>query len=69
MFEIEVLRRIFGPGGEEVVGGWGRLHEEFHDLYALQNIIRVIQSRRMRWAEHVAHMGDEKYIQYFGWKM
>jgi hypothetical protein len=52
-----VLRRIFGPKREEVAGGWRRLHnEELHNLYTSPNIIRVIKSRRIRWAEHVALM-------------
>jgi hypothetical protein len=52
--ENRVLKRIFGPKREEVVGGWRRLHnEELHNLYASSNITRVIKSRRMRWAEHV----------------
>jgi hypothetical protein len=54
-----VLRRIFGPKGDEVTGEWRRLHSEVHyDLYSSPNIIRVIKSRRMRGAEHVARMGD-----------
>jgi hypothetical protein len=58
MFENRVLRRIFGPRREEVAGGWRRLHnEELHNLYASSNIIRVIKSRRMRWAEHRPCMG------------
>jgi hypothetical protein len=49
VFENRVLRKIFGPKREEVAGGWRRLHnEEFHNLYASPNIIRVIRSRRMR---------------------
>jgi hypothetical protein len=60
MFGNTVLGRIYGPKGEEVMGGWRRLHnEEPHNLYASPNIIRAIISRRMRWAGHVAHMGDE----------
>jgi hypothetical protein len=48
VFENRVLRRIFGPKGEEVGGGWKRLHnEELHNLYASLNIIGVIKSRRM----------------------
>jgi hypothetical protein len=48
---VLVLRRIYGPKREEVAGSWRRLHiEELHNLYALPNIIRVIKSRRMRWA-------------------
>jgi hypothetical protein len=51
--------RIFGPKREEVAGGWRRLHnEELHNLYASPNIIRVIESRRMRWAGHVVGMGE-----------
>jgi hypothetical protein len=54
-----VLRRTFGPKREEVAGGWRRLHnEELHNLYASLNIIRVVKSRRMSWAGHVAHMED-----------
>jgi hypothetical protein len=51
VFENRVLRRIFGPKREEVAGGWKRLHnEELRKLYASQNIVRVIESRRMRLA-------------------
>jgi hypothetical protein len=58
-FENRVLRRIFGPKREEVAGGWRRLHnEELHNLYGSPNIIRVIKSRRMRWAGNVARMGE-----------
>jgi hypothetical protein len=57
VFENRVLRRKFGPKDEEVVGGWRRLHnEELHDLCASSNVIRVIKSRRVRWAGHVAQM-------------
>jgi hypothetical protein len=56
-----VLRRIFGPKGNEATGKWRRLHnEELNDLYLSPNIIRVIKSRRMRWAEHVARMGEKR---------
>ena len=55
-----VLRRIFGPRRDEVTGEWRRLHnEELNDFYSSPNIVRVIKSRRMRWAGHVAHMGEE----------
>jgi hypothetical protein len=58
-YENRVLRRIFGPKEEEVVGDWRRLHnEELHNFYLSQNIITVIRSRRMRWAGHVAWMGE-----------
>jgi len=56
-----VLRRIFGPRREELTGEWRRLHtEELNDLYASPNNVRVIKSRRMRWAWHVARMGEER---------
>jgi len=61
MFENMVLRRIFGPRRDEVTGDWRRLHkEEINDLYSSPNIVRVIKSRRMRWAGHVACMGEER---------
>ena len=53
-----VLRKIFGPRRDEVTGEWKRLHnEELNGLYSSPNIVRVIKSRRMRWAGHVALMG------------
>jgi len=56
-----VLRRIFGPRRDEVKGEWRRLNnEELSDLYSSPNIVRVIKSRRMRWAGHVARMGEER---------
>jgi hypothetical protein len=52
------LRRIFRPKRDEVTGGWRKLHnEELHNLYSSPSIIRIIKSRRMRWAGHVARMG------------
>jgi hypothetical protein len=57
VFENRVLRRIFGPKREED-GSWRKLHsDELHSLYSSPNIVRVIKSRRMRWAGHVARMG------------
>ena len=57
----KVLRRIFGPKRNEVTGKWRKLHsEELNDLYTSLNIIRVIKSRRMRWARHVASMGETR---------
>jgi hypothetical protein len=53
--------RIFGPKREEVEGGWRRLHNgELHDLYASPYIIRMIKPRMMRWAVHVARMGETR---------
>jgi hypothetical protein len=58
VFENRVLRRIFGPKRDDVTGDWRKLHnEELHNLYPSPNIIRMIKSRRMRWAGHVARMG------------
>jgi hypothetical protein len=58
VFENSVLRRIFGPKRDEMVGGWRKLHnEELHKLYPSPNIIRMIKSRRMRCARCVARMG------------
>ena len=54
-----MVLRIFGPRRDEVTGEWRRLHnEELNDLYSLPNIVRVIKSRRMRWAGHVARMSE-----------
>jgi hypothetical protein len=58
VFENRVLRRIFGPKRDEVTGGWRKLHEEeLYNSYSSPSIIRMIQSRRMRWAGHVAQTG------------
>jgi hypothetical protein len=63
MFENRVLRRMFGPKGDEVTEEWRKLHnEELNDLYPSPNIFRVIKSRRMSWAEHVARMGEKRGV-------
>ena len=62
MFENRLLRRIFGPKGDEVGGGWRKLHnEDLSDLFS-PNIFRVIKTRIMRCAEHVAHMGGRTSV-------
>ena len=61
--ENRVLRRVFGPKRDEVTGEWRKLYnEELSDLYALPNIVRVVKSRRMRWAGHVARMGEGRGV-------
>jgi hypothetical protein len=59
VFENRVIRRIFRPKMDEVTGGWRKLHnEELHGLYSSPSIVRVIKAQRMRWAGHVARMGE-----------
>jgi hypothetical protein len=59
VFDNKVLMRVFGPKRDEVTREWRKLHnEELNDLYSLPNIVRVVKSRRMRWAGHVARMGE-----------
>ena len=67
-FENRGLRKIFGARRDEVTGEWRKLHnDELHDLYSSPNIFRVIKSRRLRWAGHVARMGGgEMRIRCFG---
>ena len=63
VIENTVLRRIFGPRRDKVTGEWRRLHnEDLNDLYSSPNIVRVIKLRRMRWAGHVARMGEEMAV-------
>jgi hypothetical protein len=63
VFENRVLKRIFGPKRDEVMGEWRKLHsEELHNLYSSPDIIRKVKSRRMRWAGHVARMGEERKV-------
>jgi len=67
LFENRVLRRIFGPKRDKVTEEWRKLHgEERNDLYSSPNIVRVIKSRRMRWAGHVARMGERIILGYVG---
>ena len=63
VFENRVLRRIFGPKRDEMKGEWRKLHnEELRDVYCSPSIVRVIKSRRMRWAGHVACMGERRGV-------
>ena len=68
VFENRALRRIFGPKRDEVTGEWRKLrNEELSDLYSLPNIVRVVKSRRMRWAGYVARMGRGEGCTGFWW--
>ena len=69
MFENRVLREIFGSNRDELIGEWRKIHNEgLNDLYCSPHIVRVRKSRRMRWAGHVARVGEERRIQGFGGK-
>jgi hypothetical protein len=66
---LRVLKRIFGPKRDEVMGEWRKLHnEELNDLYCSPNIVRVMKLRRMRWAGHVARMGERRGYVGFWWE-
>jgi hypothetical protein len=63
VFENRVLRRIFGPKRDGMTGGWRKLYnEELHNLYSSPSIIRIMKSRRMWWAGHVARMGEKRNV-------
>jgi hypothetical protein len=63
VFENRVLRRVFGSKRDEVTGEWRKPHnEELNDLYSLPNIVRMVKSRRMRWAGYVARMGEDRGV-------
>jgi hypothetical protein len=63
VFENRVLRRVFGPKRDEMTGEWRKLYnEELNDLYSSPNIVPVVKLRRMRWARHVARMGEERGV-------
>ena len=70
MSENRVLRRVFGPKRDEVKGEWRKLHnEELSDMYSLPKIVRVVKSRRMRWARTCgAYGGEERCAQGSGWE-
>ena len=58
-----MLRKVFGPKRDEVTGEWRKLHnEELNDQYSLPNIVGMVKSRRMRWAGHVARMGEDRGV-------
>jgi hypothetical protein len=63
VFENSILREMFGPKMDEVTGEWRKLHsEELHNLYSSPDIIRQVKSRRVRWAGHLARMGEERKV-------
>jgi hypothetical protein len=63
VFENRLLRKVFGFKRDEVTGEWRKLHnEELNDLYSLPNIVRVVKSRRMRWAGYVARRGEDRGV-------
>ena len=63
VFENRMFRRIFGPKRDELTGEWRKLHnEKLYDLYSSSNHFRVIKSRRIRWAEHVARVGERRGV-------
>jgi hypothetical protein len=63
VIENRMLWRVFGRKRDEVTGEWRKLHnEELNDLYPLPNIVRVVKSRRMRWAGHVARIGEDRGV-------
>jgi hypothetical protein len=65
-----MLRRIFGPKRDEVTGEWRKLpNKELHDFYSSPSIIRIIKSRRMRWAGHVTRMGRRKTLIDYWWEI
>jgi hypothetical protein len=70
VFWNRVLRRIFGPKRDEVTGEWRKSHnEELRDLYSSPSIIRIMKSRRMRWAGHVARMGGRGTLIDYWWEI
>jgi hypothetical protein len=70
MFENRVLRRKFGPKRDEETGDWTKLHnEELQNLYSSPNIIRMIKSKRVRWAGHVARMGKNRNNIGYWWEI
>jgi hypothetical protein len=62
VFENRVFRRKFGPKRDEVTGEWRKLHNELNGLYSLPNIVRVMKSRILRWARHVARMREGRVV-------
>jgi len=67
-FENRALRRIFGPRRGDIIGEWRKLHyEELNDLYSSPNTVRVIKSRKIKWADHVARMGRGEACTGFRW--
>jgi len=68
LFENKMLRRVFGPKRDKVTGEWRKLYnEELNDMYSLLNIVRVVKSRRMRWAGNVARMEVDREVHSVFW--
>jgi hypothetical protein len=66
VFENRVLRRIFGPKRFKIIGGWRKIHnDELRTFHYSPNIIRIIKSKRTRWAENVTSMGEQKHVYRF----
>jgi uncharacterized membrane protein len=63
---VKLLRRILGPMRDEVTGGWRKLREELHNFYSSPNFIRMMKSRKTRWAVHVARMGEMRTTFWLG---
>ena len=62
MFENKVLRKIYGTKRDEMTGEWRRLHDEEHGLYDSPDVVKIMTSRRLRWAGHVARMGEKRRL-------
>jgi hypothetical protein len=60
MFEKRLLRRTFGPSRDETIRSWRKLHEGLHNVFSSPDVVKMIKSRRVRWEDHVARMGEKR---------